>query len=175
MEPRQTAVAGPRTTSPLVAKVATAIVAHFLDAIGADAGFVATIAADRESLAVTRVTPFSQEPTHLSFPREAPYPIAHTMRTGNRLVIASNAELCEHPGLVRVKSEDHACATMPLFDEEGELLGAINLGYDEPHAFSQNELEAIEALARHCAEAMIVAQTVEDDVTRRVDATSPTP
>ena len=161
--------------SPLLAEVATSIVAHCLDPLGADAGFVATVARDPDCLDVRRVTPCSQEPARLSFPRAAPYPIAHAMRTGNRLVIAGNAELCDHPGLVRVKSEDHACATMPLFDDDGELLGAINLGYDEPRPFTEAELDAIEALARHCAEAMVVARSVEDDVTRRAAAASPTP
>ncbi|MBW3593191.1 MAG: GAF domain-containing protein [Actinobacteria bacterium] len=168
-------VAAMRATPPLVAELATAIVANSLDAVGADAGFVATVAADGRTLDVRRVTPQAHEPVRLSFARAAPYPIAHTMRTGNRLVIASDAELCDHPGLVRVKNEDDACATMPLFGDDGELLGAINLAFEDPHAFTEDELDAIEALARHCAEAMTFGRRIDDDVTRRAAARSPTP
>ena len=99
--------------------------------------------------------------------------LAQTLRTGNPLVIANNEELCEHPGLVRVKSEDHACATMPVFDTEGQLIGALNIAFDEPRVFQQEELDAIEALARHCGEAMVAAQRAEGDVNVRMAARTP--
>ena len=158
----------PRLASPqLLADIATVIVATFLAELEADAGFVATLRPDGQTLDVARVTPYSDKPVHLAFPVDAPYPLAETIRTRQPLFIASNDELCEHPGLIRVKSEDHACATLPLLDEDGELLGALNLGYDEPHAFTSDELELIDVLGRHCAQAMSVARHLQTEVARR--------
>ena len=151
----------------LGATVATAIVADCLDALQADAGFVATVADDGRTLEVGRVTPYSRKPVRLTFPLDAPYPLAETIRTRRPLFIASNDELCDHPGLVRVQSEDHACATLPLFDADGELLGAVNIGFDEPHTFTEEELKAIDALASHCASAMSLARRVRREVGER--------
>jgi len=152
----------------LPADVATVIVADCLDALNADAGYVGTVAADGETIEVARVTEFSQTPVKLEFPLDAPYPLAETIRTGRELFIESNEQLvCDHPGLVRVKEEDHACATLPLYDEEGELLGALNLGFDEPRGFSDEERELIAVLGRHCAQAMAEARHLQDELRRR--------
>ena len=157
-----------RVSANVAADVAAAILAASLDVVAADAGFVATVAGDGRTLDVARVTPFSPTPVRLEFPVEAPYPLAETIRTGRPLFIANNEELlCDHPGLVRVKSEDHACATLPLFDDDGELLGAVNLGYDEPHSFTAAELEVIDLIARHCARAMSLARELELELGRR--------
>ena len=158
----------PRPETNFVASVATVIVAQCLDAVGADAGFVATVAEDGRTLDVARVTPYSQTPVRLEVPLDAPYPLATTVRTRQPLFIANNDELvCDHPGLVRMVEEDHACATLPLFSEDGELLGALNLGFDEPHPFADDELELIDLLGRRCAEAMSVARRVDAEIRRR--------
>jgi GAF domain-containing protein len=66
--------------------------------------------------------------------------------------IASNEELeCDHPGLVRVDAADHACATVPLRASDGRLLGAMNVAYEEPHPFTDDEHTLIDAAARRCA------------------------
>ena len=148
----------------LGAKIAAVVVGDCLSLVGADAGFVATVGDDGGTLEVARVTPYAERPAHLSFPLDAPYPLAHTMRTREPLLVASNAALCEHPGLVRVKSEDHACATMPLLAEDGTLLGAVNFGFEEPHRFSDEEVELIGVVARRCAEAMSVARLLEREI-----------
>ncbi len=150
--------------SNLLAEVATVIVAECLEAVDADAGFVATISDDGGALEVWRVTRYSHNPVHLTLALDSPYPLAETVRLRRPLFITSNEQLaCDHPGLVRVKAEDHACATMPLFDENGEVLGAINLGFDEPHVFSGEEVEVFERLGRHCADAMSLARRVETE------------
>ena len=144
---------------PLLAvDMASALVGDLLDKVGADAGFVATPVDDGRSLAVARVTPYSEKPVHLDVPADAPYPLAATIRNRAPLVIANNEALCEHPGLVRMKSEDHACVTQPLFGEGGELLGAVNVAFDEPRDFTAEELGLVEVLARHCADAMALAR-----------------
>ena len=162
-----TAAPGPDVVSDPDVQVVAVLLRQLLDELDADAAYVATPAADGETLEVARVTPYSREPVRLTMPADAPYPIAETMRTRQPLFIGSNEELCEHPGLVRVKSEDHACATLPLVDENGELLGAINLGFEDPHAFTETELELIALVGQHCAEAMSVARRLRAEVRGR--------
>jgi GAF domain-containing protein len=131
---------------------AARFVAQGLELVGADAGFVATVAADGQTLEVIRVTPASDNLVRLAFPLGSPYPIAEAIRGRRAMFIASNEQLrCDHPGLVRVESDDHACATLPLFDERGDLLGAINVGFEDPHEFSDEERRVIEFLAERCA------------------------
>ena len=159
----------------LAADLATLIVAQSLEALDADAGFLATVSHDERTLEGTRVTAYSDEPVRLAFPLDAPYPLAEVVRTRRPLLIPSNEDLCDHPGLVRVKSEDHACATLPLIDADGQLLGALNLGFDEPHDFTEAQLDVIDILGRHCAEAMAVARRLRAefrDRTPRVASSS---
>lgn len=147
----------------LLSRVGAAIVSECLADLDADAGFVATVGQDG-ALDVARVTPFSKAPVRLAFPVDAPYPLAETMRTGQPLFIASNEMLCEHPGLVRVQSDDHACATQPLVDEDGEVIGALNVGFDDPHEFSERELQLLGVLARECGTAMSAARRAQTAV-----------
>lgn len=131
---------------------AALFVAQGLDMVGADAGFVGTVAADGQTLEVIRVTAASDNLVRLAFPLGSPYPIAEAIRGRRAMFIASNEQLrCDHPGLVRVDSEDHACATIPLFDAQGDLLGALNVGFEDPHEFSDEERRVIEFLAERCA------------------------
>ena len=140
---------------------AALLVARDLDVLGADTGFVATVAGDGQTLEVVRVTPASEHLVRLAFPLSSPYPLAEAIRVRRTLFVASNEQLaCDHPGLVRVKSEDHACATMPLFDEQGALVGALNLGFEDPHEFGEAERRVIEFLADRCAAVLASAQPV---------------
>jgi GAF domain-containing protein len=144
--------AAPGTGTP--SEAVAMMVAPFLTEVGADAGFVGAVAADGRTIEVARVTPYSKAPVRLAFALDAPYPLAATIRRAQPLFIASNEQLaCDHPGLIRVEAEDHACATMPLLAEDGELLGALNLGFEDPHEFTDEERTAIEQLAARCARA----------------------
>ena len=156
-----------RTGRSLLTEVATPLVAESLRLLQADAGFVATVGPDGETLDVARVTPYSASAVRLGFARDAPYPLAETIRTQRPLLIESNDDLCEHPGLVRVKSEDHACATLPLFAEDGELLGAVNFGFEDPHTFDEDELELITLIGQRCAEAMATARRLDTELRSR--------
>lgn len=132
-------------------RAALAIAAELVR-VGADAAFVATLSASGRTVDVSRVTPFSEHPARLAFPVDAPYPLAEVMRRGDSLFIASNEQLsCDHPGLVRIQDVDHACATIPLRDANGGLLGALNLAWEEPREFSDAEREELQLLAERCA------------------------
>jgi GAF domain-containing protein len=133
---------------------AALVAAAELASIGADAAFVATLSEDGTRVEVSRVTPDSEGPVYLAFPAAAPYPLAEVFRRQTDLFIESNEQLaCDHPGLVRLEEADHACATIPLRGGEGLLLGALNLGFEQPHAFDDAERDAIQALATRCSTA----------------------
>lgn len=143
--------AAPAADGQTPGDAAALAVAGCLDLIGADVAFVATLAGNSKTIAVSRVTPYSKYPVHLTFPLDAPYPIAETIRTRKPLFLADNEELgCAHPGLVRVKDEDHACATLPLFVDE-EFHGALNVGFEDPRRFSEADRDALAVLAERCA------------------------
>jgi hypothetical protein len=134
---------------------AAAVLAGRLSALGADAGFVATVSSDGRTIEVARVTPFSSAPVRLAFPVDAPYPLAAAIRRNEALFISSNDTLaCDHPGLVRVRGEDHACATVPLRDLDGTVLGSANVSFEEPREFSDSDRTEIESLFAACAAAM---------------------
>jgi GAF domain-containing protein len=133
-----------------------------LEAIGADAAFVAVRGKGGSAIEVARVTRFSRSPIRLAFAVDAPYPLAEVLRRGKELFVASNEQLaCDHPGLVRVNEEDHACATIPLRSGDGELIGALNLGFEDPHEFTEAERQAIGRLAERCATVLAESRPAE--------------
>lgn len=98
------------------------------------------------------MTVASDNLVRLAFPIDAPYPLANALRTERSMFIASNEQLrCEHPGLVRVEAADHACATVLLRGEDSALLGAVNVAFEDPHEFTDDERLLIDAVARRCA------------------------
>jgi GAF domain-containing protein len=131
---------------------AARLLSGLLDLVGADVGFLGTLTDDGKTLDVFRVTPYSENLVRLAFPIDAPYPLAYAIRSRQPLFIASNEQLeCDHPGLVRVEASDHACATMPLHGADGRLVGALNVAFEDPHEFDQDERTLIAAAARRCA------------------------
>jgi hypothetical protein len=122
-----------------------------LAGLGADAGFVATLSSDRTMLEVARVTPFSTAPVRLAFSADAPYPLAHVIRSDEAIFITSNEALaCDHPGLLRVRDEDHACATLPLHGAEGAVIGSANVSWEAPREFSDADRDEVAALLAEC-------------------------
>jgi len=122
-----------------------------LAGLGADAGFVATLSGDGRMLEVARVTPFSTAPVRLAFPADAPYPLARVIRDDQAIFITSNEMLaCDHPGLVRVRDEDHACATLPLHSSAGAVIGSANVSWEEPREFSDSDRAAVAELLAEC-------------------------
>ena len=139
---------------------AALLVAAELESLSADAAFVATVSDDGTRIEVSRVTPYSDGPVHLAFPVNAPYPLAEVLRRPEAMFIESNEQLaCDHPGLVRVDAADHACATIPLRDVDDRVIGALNLGFEDPHAFGEAERALIEEVAERCARALEQALT----------------
>ena len=156
-----------RDAARMPGDVAATMVADSLTAVGADAGFVATLDAELDTIEIARVTPYARHPVRFTLGLDAPYPLAETIRTREPLFIENNEHLaCNNPGLIRIRTEDHSCATIPLVDEEGSLLGALNLGFDEPRTFTARDRELIDLLVQHCSEAMSLARRLETELRR---------
>jgi hypothetical protein len=137
-------------------EAAAAVLAGRLTDLGADAGFVATISPDGRTVEVARVTPFSGVPVRLAFPADSPYPLAAAIRSNEPLFISSNRTLaCDHPGLIRMRGEDHACATFPLRDPEGRAIGSANVSFEDPREFSDGDRTEIENLFAACRDALV--------------------
>jgi hypothetical protein len=148
------------SSGPGALDAAAAVLADRLSALGADAGFVGKVTADGRTIEVARVTPFSGVPVRLAFPADAPYPLAAAIRRNEALFISSNDTLaCDHPGLIRMRGEDHACATFPLRGDHGAVIGSANVSFEEPREFSDRDRAEIESLFVACAEVM--AQALE--------------
>jgi GAF domain-containing protein len=134
--------------------VAAMCLAGELERVGADAGYVGTTTRG-DTVEVARVTAFSARPVRLVFPADAPYPLVEALRTGSPIFIGNNEQLaCDHPGLVRVVADDHACATMPLTGPDGTVIGSLNLGFEEPHEFTDVERDEIARIADRCSAAL---------------------
>lgn len=140
---------------------AAAVLAAGLSELGADAGFVASVSPDGRTVEVARVTPFSKTPVKLAFPADAPYPLAQAIQRNEPIFISSNETLaCDHPGLVRIRGEDHACATLPLHGHEGKVIGSANVSFEEPRDFSESDRKKIGALIAACEAVLGVATTI---------------
>lgn len=138
-----------------VLDAAAAALASRLAEVGADAGFVGLVSRDGRTVDVARVTPYATTPVRLAFPTDAPYPLAAAIRRDESMYIASNEALaCDHPGLVRVRGEDHACATRPLRTPAGEVIGSANVSFEDPREFSDDDRVAIEGLFAACEAAI---------------------
>ncbi|MDX6477047.1 MAG: hypothetical protein QOH95_2558 [Gaiellaceae bacterium] len=143
------------SAEPGALEAAAAVLAARLRDLGADAGFVATVSADGRTVEVARVTPFSRTPVRLAFPIEAPYPLAAAIRRDQPLFISSNDALaCDHPGLIRIRGEDHACATLPLHGSGGAVIGSANVSFEDPREFSDEDRVEIEQLFAVCEQAL---------------------
>ncbi len=141
--------------SPTPGDAAATFLAGELEQVGADAGYVGVLDIDKRTVEVSRVTRYSEKPVRLTFPADAPYPLVQALRDMHPLFIGSNEALaCDHPGLTRVVEQDHACATLPLLGGGGNILGAVNLAFEDPHDFSDLERSEIQAIAERCAAAL---------------------
>jgi diguanylate cyclase (GGDEF)-like protein/PAS domain S-box-containing protein len=137
------------------AEVALLVLRAGMEAFDADTGFVALSPRPGAPLQVLHVARLSAPPEPLEVPPEAPYPLAAAVRTGRSLFIASNEELrCAHPGMVRLRGEDHACASIPLRVDDA-VQGALNLSWDQPRPFDADERDLLEALGVQCAAAVL--------------------
>ena len=79
------------------------------------------------------------------------------VRSGRMVVIARATGSSEDLALLDLV-EVSTLVMVPLRDEEGAVHGTLTVGFDEPRAFTDAELQALEMVARHATMAIIRAR-----------------
>jgi serine phosphatase RsbU (regulator of sigma subunit) len=98
-----------------------------------------------------------------SFPLDAALPASEAIRTGELVLVRSQAEREERyplpPEAPRVGDQAHAI--MPLPDEDGVPFGAFVVGFEQPRDFSDDDIALLRALGTQCAGALRRAELFE--------------
>ncbi len=146
-------------------QVGRVVIEQGLAVLGASAGSVTLL--DRTGTRLEIMAAIGYPPQILdkwrTFPLASPAPLALTVRTGQAIFIGSRVELEEQlPDFARVtEMPQPAFATVPL-ETEGRIMGGMGLNFDQPHAFDPADQSFIQALARHCAQALDRARLYQE-------------
>lgn len=133
-------------------------------AVRADAGSIALLADDGETLTVAHHTGYPAElvaPLR-SFSINGDLPLAVAVRSRAPVWIPSWDVYRDHPqiGPIMARTGRSSAAALPLV-VEGRPLGAIGLSFKESRHFQEEEREFVEALVAQCAQALDRAQVYE--------------
>lgn len=154
-------------------EVATVALTVGVRVLEADAAFLAVLEPGGDTLRVSRFAGYDAMPVErLNLPVAANVPLAYSVRMRTPVFIGSNEDLmCELPGVERLDSRDHACASIPLMvSEDDPVLGAINVRFDTPREFTALERRLMTMLGERCTLAMLRAQRFADERRRRLAA-----
>ncbi|MFF5635746.1 SpoIIE family protein phosphatase [Streptomyces sp. NPDC012825] len=89
------------------------------------------------------------------FSISAPYPMAHTARTGKALFFSTSAERDRvFPEAAPLFQERHRSSAVLPLAADGSLLGAVSFHFAVQHPFDPSERAFLTALADHCALAL---------------------
>jgi PAS domain S-box-containing protein len=134
-----------------------------LEALGAQAGFVALLSADGTSLEVDTSPGFSSDAVRpwQRIPLSASLPITDAVRTGALVTIGTLEEkYARYPALQGANPSYPALAASSL-RAAGKRLGGLGIAYSEPHTFDEEECTFLLVLSRQCAEALERARLYE--------------
>jgi PAS domain S-box-containing protein len=155
-------------------EVARATLSHGLDALSADSGVVYLVndAGDaldlvhRHGLPDAAVVPFA----HVGL--DVPMPVTDAVRAGEIVYLRERTEAVEqYPAAAAANRfvAAEAWVAMPLV-YGGRTLGAVALGFASARQFSTEERTLVDALARHCAQAMERARLLDAEREARDEA-----
>lgn len=143
------------SAAPTLAEVVSLVFQYGLVAVGASAGTVALLSADRESLEILET---SGDPPELvercqRFPLSLPTPLATAVRRGEAEWVGSPQEFTERYGHPPRAVGSAAWAALPLL-AHGKPVGGLGLTYTQPRAFDPGEQTFLLTLAEVCAGAL---------------------
>lgn len=145
------------------------VVDRAVGVLGADSGMVAVAEDDR--LVVTVSAGLAHLPDW-SQPLDSDLPMAHVVRTGQRLLLATRAARqafsVEAERRYRATGRD-AWAFFPL-RSGGRLLGSLAVGWRDEHEFSEDEVALLEAFSAQCGQVLdrVHRQQTERSTARQV-------
>lgn len=137
--------------------VAAVVIAEGTAVLGAQAGLMALLAADGQTLETVEATGYveAQISPWQRFPLSAPLPASDAARSGALVLIRSLDELLErYPHLAERRWEEfQSRAAIPLSAEAGPV-GVILLSFTAAQRFSPEEQNLMRLIGRHCAQAL---------------------
>lgn len=139
-------------------QVAEAVVEHGIRALGAQAGSMALLAEDGETLEVVRSVGYPEplEEKWRRFSRVAPAAVADAVRTGQVVSAESGDDLAARSPLFEavpgsLRGGAHAAVPLLL---HGRAVGALCVNFPERRRFDQEDLNFMMALGHQCAQAV---------------------
>ncbi|MEX2659977.1 MAG: SpoIIE family protein phosphatase [Acidimicrobiales bacterium] len=156
-----------RTTDDVVAVVLD----ELADAVGAAATTLSLREPDGRTVRVAGARGFDDDVVARwsRFDVEDPAPMAHTIRTGEPLLLQSRDEvLARFPELEQelLVSRRQALVTLPL-EADGVVFGAIGIGFAEERTFDEDEARFLDTLARQCSVAYDRSRAYEAEAQAR--------
>jgi PAS domain S-box-containing protein len=139
------------------AEVADVIMAQAIAAVGAQAGSVALLAEDAETLEIVSVSGYPEQmlDSWRRFSLSQATPLAEAIRSKTAVLIESRAALAErYPRLEQQSLANHnAWVALPLL-VEGRVSGALGLSFAAPRLFHAEDSAFLLTLASQCAQAL---------------------
>ena len=147
-----TAALSEALTPPAVTRV---VVEQAISLLGAASAVVVLLDETGEWLELVGHEGYSAEALEnwKTFSRHLPVPLADSVRTGEPVVLRSMEERTRHYPHLSGGAGYPAIASVPL-SVEGEVLGALGLGFAHEHALGDEEVSLAMALGRQCAQAV---------------------
>ncbi|MFT3775419.1 MAG: GAF domain-containing protein [Minicystis sp.] len=163
-------VATALSEAPTPERVATIVLRHALDALGAARGVVMALGEDGRTLEALAVSGSTKPGALRRVPIESPIPLAAAFRAGA-------PQICESGEVYRARFPDHfasptagAIVAIPLILSAGRSIGAFSAGFDEPRRFTAEERDFLIALGRQGAQALERARLHEAERRARLFA-----
>lgn len=157
-----------------VSEVAATTLSHGLDALSAQSGAVYLMNESRDALELVRREGIPDDTLRgfQTVPLDAAMPVADAVRRGEIVCLGDRAAMTrEYPGIAgdtgRMGAD--AWAAVPLL-HAGRTIGAIALGFSGAREFAPREQALLDALGRHCAQAMERARLLDAERDARDDA-----
>ncbi|KFE70782.1 ATP-binding protein [Hyalangium minutum] len=134
-----------------------------LEALGAQAGFVALLSADGASLEVDATPGFSSEAVRPGqhIPMSASLPITDAVRTGALITCGTLEEKYARYPLLQGSNLGYPALAACSLRAAGKRLGGISIAYAQPRVFDEEERNFLLVLSRQCAEALERARLYE--------------
>jgi signal transduction histidine kinase len=153
-------------------QVASVVLHQGIAALGARAGSLGLLSRDSAMVDVLAAVGYSEEllDAWRSFPVTTSAPLSDATRAGEVILLETVAARAErYPHLGHPATSDQAWAAVPLV-VNGQVIGAMGLGFAAPHAFDADECDFMLALARQCAQALDRARLYDAERHARAEA-----
>lgn len=134
-----------------------------LEALGAQAGFVALLSADGATLEVDTSPGFSSEAVRpwQSIPMSASLPITDAVRAGALITCGTLEEKYARYPQLKGSNPGYPALAASSLRAAGKRLGGLGIAYTQPRVFDEEERNFLLVLSRQCAEALERARLYE--------------